>query len=136
MSPRAAGTLRLREKHGGDGKADQGAAPCASGRSPRRLLPPLSEATREKLAKTLVSFASFANPVDATAHGYNDNFASYGEAVRLVLARGRPLQASVDGGELLRGRQLRRALAQLRVGLVEEIDGRDGVVVVGRGDGE
>ena len=49
-------------------------------------LPPLSEATREKLAKTLVSFASFANPVDATAHGYNDNFASYGEAVRLVLA--------------------------------------------------
>lgn len=49
-------------------------------------LPPLSEATREKLAKTLVSFASFNNPVDATAHGYNDNFASYGEAVRLVLA--------------------------------------------------
>ncbi|HUF79974.1 MAG TPA: acetate--CoA ligase family protein, partial [Burkholderiales bacterium] len=49
-------------------------------------LPALSEATREKLGKTLVSFASFANPIDATAHGYNDNFASYGEAVRLVLA--------------------------------------------------
>jgi acyl-CoA synthetase (NDP forming) len=49
-------------------------------------LPPLTEATRGKLAKTLVSFASFNNPVDATAHGYNDNFASYGEAVRLVLA--------------------------------------------------
>ncbi len=49
-------------------------------------LPTFTDATREKLAKTLVSFASFANPVDATAHGYNDNFASYGEAVRLVLA--------------------------------------------------
>jgi len=49
-------------------------------------LPALTDATREKLAKTLVSFASFNNPVDATAHGYNDNFASYGEAVRLVLA--------------------------------------------------
>jgi acyl-CoA synthetase (NDP forming) len=49
-------------------------------------LPPLTDATRERLAKTLVSFASFENPVDATAHGYNDNFASYGEAVRLVLA--------------------------------------------------
>ena len=49
-------------------------------------LPPLTEPTREKLSKTLVSFASFANPVDATAHGYNDNFASYGEAVRMVLA--------------------------------------------------
>jgi acyl-CoA synthetase (NDP forming) len=49
-------------------------------------LPALADATREKLSKTLVSFASFANPVDATAHGYNDNFASYGEAVRLVLA--------------------------------------------------
>ena len=49
-------------------------------------LPALADATREKLSKTLVSFASFNNPVDATAHGYNDNFASYGEAVRLVLA--------------------------------------------------
>ena len=49
-------------------------------------LPPLSGATTEKLRKTLVSFASSNNPVDATAHGYNDNFASYGEAIRLVLA--------------------------------------------------
>ena len=48
-------------------------------------LPTLTEATREKLSKTLVSFASFANPVDATAHGYNDDFASYGKAVRMVL---------------------------------------------------
>ncbi len=49
-------------------------------------LPALTDATREKLGKILVSFASFNNPIDATAHGYNDNFASYGEAVRLVLA--------------------------------------------------
>ena len=49
-------------------------------------LPPLSEATTQNLRKTLVSFASSRNPVDATAHAYNDNFASYREAVRLVLA--------------------------------------------------
>lgn len=49
-------------------------------------LPALTAGTQEKLRRTLVSFASFANPIDATAHGYNDNFASYGEAVRLVLA--------------------------------------------------
>jgi acyl-CoA synthetase (NDP forming) len=49
-------------------------------------LPELSEATTAKLRETLVSFASCSNPVDATAHGYNDNFASYGKAVELVLA--------------------------------------------------
>ena len=49
-------------------------------------LPPLSGATTERLRKTLVSFASSNNPVDVTAHAYNDNFASYGEAIRLVLA--------------------------------------------------
>jgi acyl-CoA synthetase (NDP forming) len=49
-------------------------------------LPSLSESTREKLRQTLVSFASCDNPVDATAHGYNDNSASYTEALRLVLA--------------------------------------------------
>jgi len=49
-------------------------------------LPAFSEATTAKLRETLVSFASSANPVDATANGYNDNFASYGQAVRLVLA--------------------------------------------------
>jgi acetate---CoA ligase (ADP-forming) len=48
-------------------------------------LPPLTDGTREKLRQTLVSFASFNNPVDATAHGYNDDFASYGKAVRMVL---------------------------------------------------
>jgi acyl-CoA synthetase (NDP forming) len=49
-------------------------------------LPALAETTTAKLRETLVSFASFKNPVDATAHGYNDNFASYGKAVELVLA--------------------------------------------------
>jgi acyl-CoA synthetase (NDP forming) len=49
-------------------------------------LPPVTDATAAKLRKVLVSFASIGNPIDATAHGYNDNFASYGEAVRLVLA--------------------------------------------------
>jgi acyl-CoA synthetase (NDP forming) len=49
-------------------------------------LPALTEATTAKLRETLVSFASCNNPVDATAHGYNDNFASYGKAVEFVLA--------------------------------------------------
>jgi acyl-CoA synthetase (NDP forming) len=49
-------------------------------------LPALAEATTEGLRRTLVSFASCSNPVDATAHGYNDNFASYTEALRLMLA--------------------------------------------------
>jgi acyl-CoA synthetase (NDP forming) len=49
-------------------------------------LPAFAEATTAKLRETLVSFASCANPVDATANGYNDDFASYGQALRLVLA--------------------------------------------------
>src|SRR5262245_31578399 len=49
-------------------------------------LPELAPATTEELRRTLVEFASCSNPVDATAHGYNDNFAAYGEAVRMVLA--------------------------------------------------
>jgi acyl-CoA synthetase (NDP forming) len=49
-------------------------------------LPPVTDATAAKLREVLVSFASIGNPIDATAQGYNDNFASYGEAVRLVLA--------------------------------------------------
>lgn len=49
-------------------------------------LPELSAATQEKLKTILVSFASAANPIDATAHGYNDNFASYSRALREVLA--------------------------------------------------
>ena len=49
-------------------------------------LPEFAEATTTQLRETLVAFASSANPVDATANGYNDNFASYGKAVRIVLA--------------------------------------------------
>ena len=49
-------------------------------------LPNLSVSIVEKLRQTLVSFASCDNPVDVTAHGYNDNFAAYSEALRLVLA--------------------------------------------------
>ena len=49
-------------------------------------LPAFTETTTAKLRETLVSFASCANPVDATANGYNDAFASYGQAIRLVLA--------------------------------------------------
>lgn len=49
-------------------------------------LPALADATTAGLREALVSFASIGNPIDATAHGYNDNFASYGKAIRLVLA--------------------------------------------------
>jgi len=49
-------------------------------------LPSLSDATAARLREILVSFASAANPIDATAHGYNDNFASYARAIREVLA--------------------------------------------------
>ncbi len=49
-------------------------------------LPELAESTTAKLRETLVEFASVGNPVDATAHGYNDNFASYRAAIQLVLA--------------------------------------------------
>jgi acetate---CoA ligase (ADP-forming) len=48
-------------------------------------VPPLGEATAAKLKEILVSFASIGNPIDATAHGYNDHFAAYGQAVKLVL---------------------------------------------------
>jgi acetate---CoA ligase (ADP-forming) len=48
-------------------------------------VPPLGAATAAKLKEILVSFASIGNPIDATAHGYNDHFAAYGQAVKLVL---------------------------------------------------
>jgi acyl-CoA synthetase (NDP forming) len=48
-------------------------------------LPEFAPSTTEELRKTLVAYASCANPVDATANGYNDAFASYGKAVSLVL---------------------------------------------------
>ena len=49
-------------------------------------LPPLSAATAATLRETVVAFASVANPVDATANGYNDNFASYNRVIATVLA--------------------------------------------------
>lgn len=49
-------------------------------------LPRLAEGTTAKLKSIMVSFASADNPIDATAHGYNDNFASYSRAIREVLA--------------------------------------------------
>ncbi len=49
-------------------------------------LPRLSESTTTRLRKIMVSFASADNPIDATAHGYNDNFASYSKTIREVLA--------------------------------------------------
>jgi len=49
-------------------------------------LPPLAEATASEIRKFVVAFASVANPVDATANGYNDNFASYNRLIGTVLA--------------------------------------------------
>jgi acyl-CoA synthetase (NDP forming) len=45
-----------------------------------------TDATSSKLRELTVSFASVANPVDATANGYNDNFASYSRVIAAVLA--------------------------------------------------
>ncbi len=49
-------------------------------------LPKLAATTTAKLREIMVSFASADNPIDATAHGYNDNFASYSRTIREVLA--------------------------------------------------
>ncbi len=49
-------------------------------------LPRLTPETTATLRETLVAFASAENPIDATANGYNDNFASYSRAIRHVLA--------------------------------------------------
>lgn len=49
-------------------------------------VPRLTPETTAKLRETLVGFASAENPIDATANGYNDNFASYSRAIRHVLA--------------------------------------------------
>lgn len=49
-------------------------------------LPRLTPETTAQVRETLVAFASADNPIDATANGYNDNFASYSRAIRLVLA--------------------------------------------------
>lgn len=49
-------------------------------------LPKLADATREKLRGIVVAYASIENPIDTTANGYNDNFASYTRTMREVLA--------------------------------------------------
>jgi acyl-CoA synthetase (NDP forming) len=45
-----------------------------------------AEPTASRLREALVSFAAVANPLDVTAHGYNDHFASYRRALEIVLA--------------------------------------------------
>jgi acyl-CoA synthetase (NDP forming) len=49
-------------------------------------VPPLTADTTAELRKFMASFASVANPVDATASGNNDNYASYNRLVGTVLA--------------------------------------------------
>ncbi|RPJ47414.1 MAG: CoA-binding protein [Betaproteobacteria bacterium] len=49
-------------------------------------LPRLTDATRETLRGIVVAYASIENPIDTTAQGYNDNFASYTRTMREVLA--------------------------------------------------
>ena len=48
-------------------------------------VPPLADATRGRLRESVVEFGSINNPVDATAQGYNDKFASYNRTIRAVL---------------------------------------------------
>ncbi len=45
-----------------------------------------TEATTSALRELVVSYASVANPVDATANGYNDAFASYNKVIAAVIA--------------------------------------------------
>ena len=49
-------------------------------------LPKLTDQTSAKLRELVVTYASVANPVDATANGYNDNFASYNRVIEAVIA--------------------------------------------------
>jgi acyl-CoA synthetase (NDP forming) len=49
-------------------------------------LPKLADATTAQLRELVVSYASVANPVDATANGYNDAFASYNRVIAAVIA--------------------------------------------------
>jgi acyl-CoA synthetase (NDP forming) len=48
-------------------------------------LPKFTDATTAKLREVMVPYASAENPVDATANGYNDNFAAYSKAVKIML---------------------------------------------------
>ncbi|MGE0559799.1 MAG: acetate--CoA ligase family protein [Burkholderiales bacterium] len=49
-------------------------------------LPKLADETRERLRGIVVAYASIENPIDTTANGYNDNFMSYTNTMREVLA--------------------------------------------------
>ncbi len=49
-------------------------------------LPQLTDETTAQLRELVVSYASVANPVDATANGYNDAFASYNRVIAAVIA--------------------------------------------------
>ena len=49
-------------------------------------LPKFTDGTTAQLRELVVSYASVANPVDATANGYNDNFASYNRVIGAVIA--------------------------------------------------
>ncbi|MDB5809219.1 MAG: acetate--CoA ligase family protein [Betaproteobacteria bacterium] len=49
-------------------------------------LPKLTDPTTAQLKELVVSYASVANPVDATANGYNDAFASYNRVIAAVIA--------------------------------------------------
>ena len=49
-------------------------------------LPKLTDETTAQLRELVVSYASVANPVDATANGYNDAFASYNRVIAAVIA--------------------------------------------------
>jgi acyl-CoA synthetase (NDP forming) len=48
-------------------------------------LPKFTNDTTQKLREVMVPYASAENPVDATANGYNDNFASFSKAVKIML---------------------------------------------------
>ena len=81
-------------------------------------LPRLTDATREKLRGIVVAYASIENPIDTTAQGYNDNFASYTNTMREVLA-----DANIDA---IVARSPRGAVAQTWAeGLVEMLKGVD-----------
>lgn len=81
-------------------------------------LPKLSDATREKLRGIVVAYASIENPIDTTAQGYNDNFASYTKTMREVLA-----DPNIDS---IVARSPRGTVAQVWAeGLVEMLKGVD-----------
>jgi acyl-CoA synthetase (NDP forming) len=81
-------------------------------------LPRLTDATREKLRGIVVAYASIENPIDTTAQGYNDNFASYTKTMREVLADG-----NIDA---IVARSPRGTVAQAWAeGLVEMLKGVD-----------